>query len=366
MSVCVSIGGPTVFRSDSPSNEILVGTTDGIVFLQKAAPNAEWQESGHVLEGKHVSTLLIEPTRGTIFAGTHGDGIHASDDSGRTWQRRDRGVEFANLYSMNCVETPEGLRLYAGTEPAHLFVSKDLGQSWDELPSLRSVPSVDTWTFPGPPHWAHVKNITFDVRSSDTIYASIEVGGLLKSVDAGSTWRELSGFYEDVHRVFVPPLRPDDLYMATGAGLYHSADAGDTWAVLTDRSARIAYPDAVIVHPERPNLVFTAGAICSPGEWRTRGTADARIGRSSDGGRTWEYLEGGLPEHIRGNVEAMSLNHWPGGFALMAGTTDGDIFCSDDEGESWATIARGLPAVSKGGHYRNIPRGDAPVAVGAR
>jgi len=35
MTICVSIGGPTVYRSDAPSNDILVGTSDGIVRLTR-------------------------------------------------------------------------------------------------------------------------------------------------------------------------------------------------------------------------------------------------------------------------------------------------------------------------------------------
>ena len=365
MTVCLSVGGQTVYQESSPSLEALIATTDGVISLARSAVGGSWREASRTLQGKHISTLMIEPTRGVVFAGTHGDGIYASDDGGRNWERRDRGVAHGNIYSLNWVEGRDGPRLYAGTEPAHLYVSRDLGRSWEELPAVRSVPSVPKWTFPGAPHEAHVKHVSFDPRSPDTIYASIEVGGALKSSDAGKTWREMSGFYEDVHRVEIAPKRPDALYITGGEGIWHSGDAGDRWEHLTDTSARIAYPDALLIHPEDPDLVFTAGAICSPGQWRETHSADARIGRSRDGGRTWTYLEGGLPEYIRGNIEAMAMNVWPGGFALFAGTTDGDVFFSDDEGETWSTIAGGLPAISKGGHYHNL-RGDAPVAAAGR
>ena len=219
--------------------------------------------------------------------------------------------------------------------------------------------------FPAPPHIAHVKHITFDPRSADTIYASIEVGGGLKSVDGGRTWRQLGGFFEDVHRMVVTPARPDEIFMGNGIGIYHSDDAGETWEQLTDRSARIAYPDAVIVHPRHPDTVFIAGAICGPGDWRRTKTADARIARSRDRGRHWDYLEGGLPAHIHGNIEGFTLNVWPGGATLFAGTTDGDVFASDDEGDTWSTIARRIGAVSKGGHHLMLPLEDALVGAHA-
>jgi len=141
----------------------MVATADGVVCLSRPdalEAKAAWRVSRRLLEGKHISCLLIEPGRGIFFAATHGDGIYASEDEGRTWVRKDRGVEFADIYSLNFVESGGELRLYAGTEPAHLFVSADMGESWREIPSIRSVPSAEKWTFPGPPHIAHVKNIT--------------------------------------------------------------------------------------------------------------------------------------------------------------------------------------------------------------
>src|SRR5438128_1126511 len=128
MTVCVSPGGRNLYISDAPEREVLLGTTDGAVCLRRDAGGA-WAVSEHGLRGKHVSALSVEPTRGLIFAGTHGDGIHASDDGGRTWQRRDAGLGFADIYSVNWTQVDGQLRLYAGTEPAHLYLSTDLGES---------------------------------------------------------------------------------------------------------------------------------------------------------------------------------------------------------------------------------------------
>ena len=357
MRVLMSIGGPSVFETDQPADEILVGTVNGVAWLRRAG--GTWRETVRALEGKHVSNLVEDPETGRLFAGTHGEGIHASDDGGRTWTRKDRGVDHANIYSMSVARGDDGVRIYAGTEPAHLFVTGDGGETWRELPSLRSVPSVGDWMFPAPPHVAHVKHITFDPRSAETIYASVEVGGAFKSTDGGRSWRQLSGFFEDVHRMMVTGARPDDLVMGNGIGVYRSGDAGETWEQLTDRSARIGYPDAVIIHPRQPDTVFMAGAICGPGQWRQTKTADARVARSRDGGRRWEYLEGGLPGHIHGNIEGFTLNVWSGGSVLFAGTTDGDVFLSDDEGDTWSTIARRIGAISKGGHHLALPLEEA-------
>lgn len=354
MSICVSHGGQTVYSTDGPANEILVATIDGVTYLTRSGPGAKWEQSLRALEGKHISSLMIEPGSGATFAGTHDDGLWVSKDNGSSWDRKDRGIASSEVYSLNYVQAGGTTRLYAGTEPAHLYVSTDGGDSWEELPTLRNVPSVKDWTFPGAPHIAHVKHITFDPRSADTIIASIEVGGALKSTDAGKTWQEMHGFYEDVHRVVIPQKAPDRMYISGGDGVFFSADAGAKWEHLTDRSARISYPDGLVIHPDNADLMFMSGSICSPGDWRTTHDADARIARSRDAGRTWEYLEGGLPAHIQGNIEALSMNVYPGGYALAAGTTNGEVFYSADEGRGWSTIANSLPPVSKGGHYRPL------------
>ncbi|MEA2642748.1 MAG: hypothetical protein QOF51_4142 [Chloroflexota bacterium] len=354
MTVSVSPNGRNHYETSAPSNEVLVATTNGIVALTRSGPGAPWQESRRMLEGKHVGSVVVEQRSGTIFAGVHKGGLWASADGGQSWERRDDGIADDDVYSVNAVEAGDEVRIYAGTEPAHLYVSTDLGKSWTELPSLRDVPSVNEWTFPAPPHVGHVKTIAFDPRDANTIYVGVEVGGAFKSTDAGKTWRELNGFYEDVHRLMVTSARPDDIYMSTGRAVYHSADAGDTWEEFTLPQARIAYPDALVILPNQPDVMFTAGASASPGAWRESNDANSRIARSRDAGRTWDYLEGGLPEHVRGNVEGMTMNVYPGGFALFAGTTDGDVFFSDDEGEHWATIGQGLPPVSKSGHFRAL------------
>ncbi len=360
MAISVSPNGKNQYETSAPADEVLVATINGIVALARAG--GVWRESRRMLEGKHVGSIAIEPTRGVIFAGTHKGGLWASEDGGATWARRDNGIGSDDIYGLNCVQVGNEVRIYAGTEPARLYVSTDFGASWADLPGLLDMPSREKWTFPAPPHEGHVKNIAFDPQDPNTLYAAVEVGGAFKSTDGGQTWTEMSGFYEDVHRLMTAPGKPNDVYMATGRNLYHSADRGGTWEVMPLPEDRIRYPDALVILPRQPEVMFTAGAALSPGRgWNSTGEANPAIARTRDAGRTWQYLAGGLPERLRGNIEGMTMNVYPGGFQLVAGSTDGDVFYSEDEGETWSTIARDLPPVSKGGHYRQL----RPDLVGA-
>ena len=353
MPICLSHGGPTMFTGNGHADEVLVGTVGGVYNLQRQN-DSKWQVSWKSLDGKHVSSLQVEPRTKTVFAGVYRSGIFASNDGGKNWQSRNNGLSSDDVYSLSFSNGGSTTTLYAGTEPAHLFKSVDMGETWSEISSLRQSPSVAEWTFPAPPHTAHVKFIAVDPGDSATVYAAIEVGGLLKSRDGGSTWEEQHGFYEDVHRIVICPSDSEKLYISTGAGVYHSIDGGMNWTQLTTHAMRIGYPDALIVVPTRENLMFVAGARNTPGAWRKTHTADSRIGRSRDGGKNWELLYNGLPDHMRGNVEAISIMSWDDSFELFAGTTDGDIFYSDDEGDHWSTIMTELPPVSKFHHYRGL------------
>ena len=353
MAIGLSHGGSTIYSSPSPSQEVLVGTTEGVAIIER--DGAEWHVAHRALADRHISAIVEEPQSGLIFAGAFHGGIHVSADGGRTWEPRDAGLREHDVYSLACTHRDGRVVLYAGTEPAHLFQSDDLGRQWTELPGLRSVPSVPEWTFPGPPHIGHLKHIAFDPNDPTVMYASIEVGGLLRSRDAGQTWEEVPGMYEDVHRLVIHPRNPQRMYVTGGDGLYVTSDGGATWEHWTTREDEIGgYPDLLVFHPRQPELMFVGAAQHSPGVWRTSHFAGARISRSRDGGRTWEILRNGLPDRLQASIEAMCLEDSGGTCALFAATTAGEVYWSDDAGDRWSRIVSGLAPISKGGHYRPL------------
>ena len=150
MAITLSHGGPTIYRSAEPSRQVLVGTIEGVVCLERDSGGGGWHVAHRTLTDKHVHALMIEPESGTIFAGMKHGSMFASSDGGRTWDRRDKGLTEQNVYSLACARLVDGVRVFAGTEPAHLFYSDDLGRGWTELPALRSV-DTSRWSFPAPP-----------------------------------------------------------------------------------------------------------------------------------------------------------------------------------------------------------------------
>jgi photosystem II stability/assembly factor-like uncharacterized protein len=353
MAIGLSHGGTTIYTSPFPSKEILVGTREGVVIL--ARDGSDWKITHRAMTDKHISAIIKEPESGLTFAGAFHGSVHASADDGKSWESRDTGLTQNDVYSLAAQRINGRVRLFAGTEPAHLYFSDDLGANWTELPSLRSVPSVPKWSFPAPPHIGHVKHINFDPDHPTTIYASVEVGGLLRSADGGEHWEEFSGLYEDVHRLMIHPCNPRFLYAVTGRGLYTGPDAGARWDQWTRREDEIGgYPDGFVFRPSDPKVMLMTAAHDAPGTWRTTHFAGARISRSKDGGRTWEILRNGLPDRLQASIEAFCLEEAGEAAQVFAATTSGDVFRSEDMGDHWQKIISGLPAISKSGHYRNL------------
>ena len=355
MAIGLSHGGTTIYSSPFPSNEILVGTREGVITIARETSGSEWKVTHRAIPDKHISAIIKEPQSGLTFAGAFHGGVHVSADNGKTWQERTNGMTQNNVYSLAAQRLNGRVRVFAGTEPAHLFISDDLGINWNEMPSLRSVPSVPKWNFPAPPHIGHVKHINFDPEVPTTIYASIEVGGLLRSTDGGANWEEFPSLYEDVHRLMIHPSNSKFLYAVTGRGLYVSPDAGASWEQWTRREDEIGgYPDGFVFRPSDPKVILMTAAHDAPGTWRTTHFAGARISRSKDGGRSWEILRNGLPDRLQASIEAFCLEEAGDACRIFAATTSGDVMCSEDLGEHWQTILSGLPPISKAGHYRNL------------
>jgi len=364
MAIGLSHGGSNVYSSSERTNQLWVGTKDGIVLIERA-DDGQWRVTQRALRGAHISSIIFERSSSTMFAGEFFGSVHASADGGKTWERRDTGLTIHDVYSLACTMVKGKPRVYAGTEPAHLFYSDDLGQHWTELPALRSVPSASDWSFPAPPHIAHTKFITFDPHNASTIYACIEQGALLKSTDLGEHWTEVNtlGFFRDknrpaerfydVHKALIDPRDPKKILVTGGAGFYVSFDGGDRWERWTSPDwAEDVYPDGFVFNPRNPDIVFVAAAEHNPSTWRKSFHAGGQIYRSEDGARNWKRLAGGLPDNLKHEFGALCLDDWGTGYEVFGATTGGEVYCGENGGERWTLIASDLAPISKKGHER--------------
>ncbi|HEX5580569.1 MAG TPA: hypothetical protein VFX39_03260 [Gemmatimonadaceae bacterium] len=123
--------------------------------------------------------------------------------------------------------------LYAGTDDGNVWMTRNDGATWEELPASR---------FPGlPAGGAYVSEIEPSYADSMTFYVSFDnhrVGDfkpyLYVSNDGGRTFRSLvanlpTGGPDYVHVIKEDPYNPDLLFVGTSVGAYMSLDRGASW-----------------------------------------------------------------------------------------------------------------------------------------
>jgi photosystem II stability/assembly factor-like uncharacterized protein len=360
--ICLSVNGRTITVGGAPATRLLVATVEAVCEFHRESFSAPWvQVRDDILAGNHVSALVFEPKSTLLFAGLHFQGgILASPDYGRTWKPLNNGLQSGHVYTITVVQQGEHTTLYAGTEPAMVYRSENLGESWVPMPSMRDVPDTDQWLFPR--SIPHVKNIAVHPAQPKTLYVCVEQGDLLKSTDGGTSWRQLTSmeraddkFRRDMHRVTFRQDNPAEIFLTTGIGLYHTMDGGEHWERLTDPSFRLGYPDPFFIHPEKPASMFMVGAGVSPNpDWGKTGTAHPLFMRSTDAGHSWTESMEGMRIPVKGNMEAAAMHFNRGALEFFVGTACGELYTSRDGGDSWALLAENLPAISKGPHFRHF------------
>ena len=100
MTIALSHGGTTIYSSPSPSNEVLVGTREGVLTIARENSDAEWQVTHRAIPDKHISAMITEPESGLMFAGAFHGSVQMSADGGKSWEPRGNGMTQDNVYSL--------------------------------------------------------------------------------------------------------------------------------------------------------------------------------------------------------------------------------------------------------------------------
>ena len=294
---------------------LLFGTEDGVY----RAPAVRFENATQVIDAGRVLRIRRFEGMDGAFACSK-TGLYRSTDGGTTWS--ELGVPREEVYSV-CA-SPDGERLYAGTHPAHLYVSDDDAGSWRELDGFQELPSREEWHTPRHRNEAHVRCLDIHPDAPDRIVAGVEVGGVHVSEDRGETWTERrTGLQDDVHHVLV---RGPEAYVAScGDGLYRTRDAGRSWTRLDEGLSHRYFREAI----EHDGRLYAAAARSSPGTWKGESGADGALFVSENDGETFESVSyPGRPHEV---VLAWTVVDG----TVVAGTNDGRVLRETDDG--WET-----------------------------
>ncbi|MFC7080490.1 WD40/YVTN/BNR-like repeat-containing protein [Halorussus caseinilyticus] len=284
---------------------LLAGTYDGVY----RADGPRFDSPEQVLDAGRVMRVRQFDGWDGVFATTK-SGLYRSTDGGDSWT--ELGVPREEVYSV--LGDPAGKRLYAGTHPAHLYVSEDDGATWRELSGLQDLPSRDRWHTPRHRDEAHVRSLGAHPDAPDRVVAGVEVGGVHVSDDRGDTWTERrSGVHDDVHHVLV--RGPNHYVASCGGGLYRTRDAGETWIRLDDGADHTYFREAFALD----GTLYAAAARSSPGTWQGERGADAALFESDNDGDTLEAVP------YPGQPEEVVLSWTDDDGRVVAGTNDGGV-----------------------------------------
>lgn len=255
----------------------LIGSDDGIYRLSAGADSPE--DPTRVAATGRVKRVRTFDGVAGVFAATE-TGLYHSP-AGRDWTRL--GVPEKSVYAVGA--TPNGERLFAGTRPAHLYVTSIEGDldsgpdlSWTELEGFRELPSRADWGLPRHDNIAQVRDVGVHPEAPDRVVAGVEVGGVHVSEDGGETWVERSaGVNDDVHELHL--VGPEEFLAATGFGLFRTRDAGRTWTRLDEGHEQRYFRTVGSVDGE----VWAGGALANSSTWNDP-DADPALFRVTDRG----------------------------------------------------------------------------------
>jgi photosystem II stability/assembly factor-like uncharacterized protein len=206
-------------------------------------------------------------------------------------------------------------------------------------------------------------------------YIGAASGGLWKTQDGGVKWAPMTDSLNvsSIGSIAIAPSDPNQVWIGTGEtfvirpahamgdGVYRSINAGKSWQHMgLEKTGRIG---RVIVHPDRPEIIYVAALGHTYGPQKERG-----VYRSTNGGKDWEqilFIDQGTgaadlaidpkdPNTLYAAMWSVNINTW----GLNSGGPGGGIYKSTDGGDSWVALAtQGLP----GG--KNRPVGKTAIAV---
>jgi photosystem II stability/assembly factor-like uncharacterized protein len=319
-------------------------TGDDVVRFTLAG--AEADEPEVLLSGIGARCIAVDPSDPErIYVGTLDNGLYATDDRGNSWREADAGLLDRRVLSVAVSPShPEsGISVaYAGTEPSNLYRSEDGGRTWQRLPALRDLPSEPRWSFPPRPWTHHVRTIALHPTDPDWLAVGIELGGVMRSRDAGASWIDHnSQAHSDAHQLLTHPLAPERVYEAAGQGVARTEDLGETWSRFEDGLDR-HYAWAQAIDPGDPDLWYVALSR-SPFAAHGSGDGQARLMRSRGNGWTPIDAWGDAPELRRMPYAMTTLPGQPG--RLLVGLRGGTVLVTDDAGENWSRLPLELPDV---------------------
>lgn len=339
---------------------LYLGTSGGEVYVSRDGAKSWINPRYGVPFPNYIVDNLVLDREGRLWAacwGLWGGGVIAvSNDGGRSWERRDTGLEDLSVRAIAIDPNDSNVIVAGGLTGVHR--SLDGGRTWKRISDQINVESlaidprsrdrifVGTWrqgwrTDDGGKSWKHIAegmvldtdmfSITIDPKRPDNVWVAT-CGWVYNSQNGGDKWtRYRDGFNNRrIHDVDIDPCDENTVYAGSVAGLYRSDDKGKSWYVMSDEGLVI---NSIVLHPQRPERIIL-------------GIEGDGVYVSHDRGQTYQRTSDGL-HNLRITTIAPDPFEKNRVFAAVVfGGAASGIYRSDDAGKTWEKASRtALPEV---------------------
>jgi photosystem II stability/assembly factor-like uncharacterized protein len=348
---------------------LLVGTKRGL-FLFTSRDRRSWKSDGQIFPTSRVfNAVLDQRLSPRVYLADNGDifgsVVKYSDDFGSTWREAKTSIRFSkesgrkleNVWIVEPGRPTEPETIYAGVDPASLWVSTDRGESWEIVDGLERHPTRDRWE-PGLGGLC-LHSIVPDPTNADRMWVAISAVGVMRTDDGGRSWtpmnrnvpaRHLPAEYPEfgqcVHRLVQHPKDPETLYQQNHFGIFATRDGARDWIdIQSNLPSYFGFPMAIDRrHPDTIYVVVETEPLAG----RHNIGDQFAVYRTDDAGKRWRRLTKGLPKGP--SVRLGVLRHAMATDAkdpvgVYVGTNTGQLFSSPDRGDSWKLVADFLPQI---------------------
>ncbi len=172
--------------------------------------------------------------------------------------------------------------------------------------------------------------------------------GVYRSVDGGRNFEKMGlGDSEHISQIGFHPKKPNIVYVAAQGplwneggdrGFYRSSDNGESWERLLHVNEYTG-ANEFVVHPDNPDHIVVSTYQRHRAVWTLiNGGPGSGVHKSTDGGKTWRKLAGGLP--AKNDLGRIGLAAAPSDpnilYAIIEGMDgEGGVYRSTDFGETW-------------------------------
>ena len=243
--------------------KLIAGTDKGLLVYQKQ--DRKWKLLDITFVGLPIGAFLQDLTNRWWVAINHkhwGSKLYVSDNQGENFREvkvptfpKESGYTLKSIWTIEMQQIGPIERLYIGTEPAAIFYSDDLGESFQELIGLSTHPSRSSWQGGGKGSKnPFLHTILFHPVNSNHLTAGISCAGVFQSTDAGNTWYPtntgLEAFFlpnssievgHDPHSMIRHPKHPNVIWQQNHCGIYRSTDNGNSWENVSDPEGKAVY-----------------------------------------------------------------------------------------------------------------------------